>query len=245
MSATLRSAILGTILSALATAVWAAPVPPGVKPKLADTEEAIPTTEAERQQIRHTSTGNLKQIGLSVHNYSSAIDKLPRNILDKDGKPLLSWRVLVLPYLEEDTLYKQFKLDEPWDSPDNLKLLEKMPTVYDSPRVKVKKGYTVYQGFTWNGAVIDGPYKIQTVPDGTSNTIWCVEATAAVPWTKPADMHFHPKNDLPKFGKAFGEKPLALLCDGSTRYLDLKTLSADTLKNAINGNDGNPLGADW
>ena len=66
----------------------------------------------------------------------------------KNGKPLLSWRVQLLPFLEYAELYNQFKLDEPWDSENNLKLLEKMPSTFASPRVKVKnKGYTVYQGF--------------------------------------------------------------------------------------------------
>lgn len=235
------------LLSLAAFALIAAPVPPGAKTKLADTEEAVPATAEEQEKVRHNSTGNLKQIGLAVHNFASANnDQVPRDVLSGEGKPLLSWRVHLLPFLEHTDLWKQFKFDEPWDSPDNIKLLEKMPKEFDSPRVKLKrKGFTVYQGFTGNGAVINGPFSIGNIPDGTANTIWCVEATAAVPWTKPVDMPFDPKKDLPKFGKAFGEKPLAALCDGTVRYLDLKTISAATLKNAICGNDGNVLGADW
>jgi hypothetical protein len=69
---------------------------------------------------------------------------LPTDIVDKNGKVLLSWRVLLLPYLEEGALYKQLKLDEPWDSKHNKKLLEKMPKVFASPRVTLKrKGLTV------------------------------------------------------------------------------------------------------
>lgn len=247
MFARIRILSLVAVIIPPVVLLLAAPVPPGAKSKLADTEEAVPATAAEQEKARHNSTGNLKQIGLAVHNHVSAYsDKVPRDVVDKDGKPLLSWRVQILPSLEEDTLYKHFKLDEPWDSPDNIKLLERMPKVFDSPRVKLKtKGYTVYQGFTGNGAVINGPYSIGNIPDGSANTIWCVEATAAVPWTKPADIPFDPKKDLPKFGKALGEKPLALLCDGSVRYLDLRTISAATLKKAICGNDGNVLGADW
>lgn len=228
-------------------ALWAAPVPADKpKAKLADTEEAVPTTDPERENPNRTSTGNLKQFGVAVHNFAFANrDEIPQNIVDKDGKPLLSWRVVALPFLEEPVLYRQFKLEEPWDSPNNIKLLEKMPAVFASPRVKLKQGYTVYQGFTGNGAVIGSKYNIGNIPDGTSNTIWCVEATLGVPWTKPVDMPFDPKKDLPKFGKAFGEKPLALLCDGSVRYLDLKKLSADTLKNAIGADEGMVLGADW
>ena len=240
--------ILAIAFAACATAaLWAAPVPPiPMKLKLADTEEAIPVNEDERQKARHSSTGNLKDLGIFVHNFASANqDKIPQNFLDKDGKPLLSWRVLALPYLEQDALYRQFKLDEAWDGPNNLKLLEKMPAAFESPRVKVKKGYTVYQGFSGNGAILGSAYTIANIPDGTSNTIWCVESTHAVPWTKPVDMPFDPEKDLPKFGKAFGEKPLALLCDGSVRELDLKKLSAATLKGAIGADEGSVLGADW
>lgn len=72
-----------------------------------------------------------------------------------------------------------------------------------------------------------------------------VEASTAVPWTKPADVPFDTKKELPNFGKAFGRKPLAALMDGSVRLLDLSKLSAETLKNAIRPDDGNVLGSDW
>ncbi|MFO0805807.1 MAG: DUF1559 domain-containing protein [Gemmataceae bacterium] len=223
----------------------AAPVPKDAKGKLPDTDEAVATTEAERAAFKHNSTGNLKMIGVAVHNFASANqDKLVKNVVDKDGKPLLSWRVELLPYVEEDALYRQFKMDEPWDSPNNIKLLEKMPKIFDSPRVKARKGYTAYQCFT-GGGVLGSRYSIGNIPDGTSNTIWCVEATATVPWTKPADMTYDANKELPKFGKAFAEKPLALLCDGSVRYLDLKKLSDKTLRNAITPDEGEVLGADW
>jgi hypothetical protein len=242
----LRRISLFAFLTAFAAGVFAAPVPPGTDKKYPDTDEAVPATDADKPNVRKTSSNNLKQIALAVHNFASANNnKLPRDIFDKDGKPLLSWRVAILAYVEAGELYKQFKLNEPWDSPDNIKLLEKMPKVFDSPRVKARKGYTVYQGFFGNGAVINSRYSIGNIPDGTSTTIWCLEATATVPWSKPTDMPFDPMKDLPKFGKAFGEKPLAALCDGSVRTLDLKKISADTLKNAISCDDGNVLGADW
>ena len=76
------------------------------------------------------STNNLKQIALAFHSYHDATNGLPGNITDKDGKPLLSWRVAILPYVEESELYRQFKLEEPWDSANNKKLIEKMPGLY-------------------------------------------------------------------------------------------------------------------
>jgi hypothetical protein len=238
------------VLTALvvgAAAIFAAPVPPVGKGKLPETDEALPATDADREKVKNASSKNVMQIMNGVHNFASAEkDRLPRDIYDKDGKPLLSWRVAILPYLEQEPLFKLFKLDEPWDSPNNIKLLDKMPAVYDSPRARSKlKGFTVYQTFMGNGAVPNSMFSVGNIPDGTSNTIWCVEATAAVPWTKPVHIPFEPEKDLPKFGKAFGEKPLVGMCDGSVRFVDLKKVSAATLKNAISGNEGNVLGADW
>ena len=121
-----------------------------------------------------------------------------------------------------------------------------MPKVFESPRVTVKtKGYTVYQGFEGNGAVFGSGLKISNIPDGSSNTILIVESSVAIPWTKPVDMPFDPKKDVPDFGKAYGGRPLAVLCDGSARTLDLKKIKPDTLKNAIMTADGNVLGEDW
>jgi len=72
-----------------------------------------------------------------------------------------------------------------------------------------------------------------------------VESSVAVPWTKPADLPFDPKKDLPDFGQAYGNKSLSVLCDGTVRTLDLKTLTAITLKSAITIAGGEVLGADW
>ena len=69
-----------------------------------------------------------------MHNYDSTHGSLPPHaIYGKDGKPLLSWRVLILPYIEEQALYEQFHLDEPWDSPHNEPLLRQIPRCYRSP----------------------------------------------------------------------------------------------------------------
>lgn len=220
---------------------------PAIDPAKLAGDAALRVKDAKN---RTTSVYNLKSLGLAMHNYAGIYNgRLPGNIESKEGKALLSWRVSLLPYLEEFKLYKEFKLDEPWDSANNIKLLEGMPKVYESPRVTVKrKGYTVYQTFFGPEALFraGGPkYKIGNIPDGTSNTIFAVESSAAVPWTKPADIPFDAKKDLPDFGKAFGQKALGALMDGSVRTLDLKKLTAQTLKNAIVPDDGNPIGTGW
>ena len=96
--------------------------------------EASPTSQADEkeQKARRQSLHNLRTISLAVHNAISA-DKqgrFPAAAISKDGKPLLSWRVALLPFLGEKGLYEQFHLDEPWDSPHNKLLLDQMPNVY-------------------------------------------------------------------------------------------------------------------
>ncbi|MFN6052013.1 MAG: DUF1559 domain-containing protein, partial [Planctomycetia bacterium] len=107
---------------------------------------------------RASSTNNLKMIGLAMHNYDATYNGFPPVAISdkKTGKPLLSWRVALLPYLDEDNLYRQFKLDEPWDSEHNIKLAAKMPKVYTHP-TKNKPGdnKTHYRVFYGNGAVFD------------------------------------------------------------------------------------------
>jgi hypothetical protein len=202
--------------------------------------------QAAANQAR--SMNNLKQIGLAVHNYHDTYNRLPDDIRDGKGKALLSWRVLLLPFIEQSNLYKEFRLSEAWDSPHNSMLLARMPNLYSSPRVKLKgKGYTVYQVFRGPNAVFGraNPLRLGAIPDGTSNTILAVESSTAVPWTKPGDIPFDRKKALPAFGKAFGDRPLAVMMDGSARVLDLKKIRAETLKNAIDPADGNVLGKDW
>jgi hypothetical protein len=195
------------------------------------------------------SHNNLKQLGLAFHNFNDTYRRLPDDIADKKGKALLSWRVALLPFLEQDKLYREFRLGEPWDSAHNIKLLERMPDVYRSARVRLSgKGNTVYQVFRGPNAVFGTgrPARIPaSFPDGTSNTILAVEATAAVPWTKPADLAFDRTKAVPDFGKAYGKKPLGLMADGSVRVLDLGKISQPTLKNAIDPSDGQVLGPDW
>src|SRR5688572_16654787 len=73
---------------------------------------------------------NLKQIGLAFHSYHDTTGRLPNNIYAKDGTPLLSWRVHLLPFIEETPVYQRLKLDEPWDSDTNKKMIEHMPKLY-------------------------------------------------------------------------------------------------------------------
>src|SRR5438477_510375 len=131
-----------------------------------------------------------------MHNYHDTYRHFPPQALtDKNGKPLLSWRVAILPFIEQDNLYRQFKLNEPWDSEHNKKLLETMPKVYASVNANTKEKFeTFYQVFVGKGTVFEPGEKISfpQIPDGTSNTLMAVEAGDSVPWTKPEDLVFDP-----------------------------------------------------
>src|SRR5262249_35560887 len=92
----------------------------------------LPGVQSARSSAnRARSTNNVKQMSLAMHNYANAYGYFPRQAIHgKDGRPLLSWRVSLLPYLEQMPLYRKFRLDEPWDSPHNRALLKYMPLVY-------------------------------------------------------------------------------------------------------------------
>jgi hypothetical protein len=173
----------------------------------------------EAQEINH-----LKQLGLAFFNYYDTHERFPANVYDTQGKPLLSWRVQLLPYLEQVGLYEEFHLDEPWDSPHNKRLIPRMPAVLRSLPLPAAPGRTRYVAFAGERTLFPGNEKILIgdVRDGMSNTLLFVRAapSAAVVWTKPEDLKFDPKT--PKRGlTGQGRHFLAALCDGSVRRLQL------------------------
>lgn len=192
---------------------------------------------------RMKGQNNLRQLGLAVLNYESTYAHYPaRATYDKNGKPMLSWRVTILPFIEQQALYMQFHLDEPWDSEHNKKLLAKMPEVYASPfdEKTLRDHTTYYQGFSGKDAFFDGKNgtRIAFITDGTSNTIALVEASKAVPWTKPEDIPYDASKPLPKLGLRESKGFNAVFCDGSVRFIR-NTIKAMTLRNLITRSDGN------
>jgi Protein of unknown function (DUF1559)/Protein of unknown function (DUF3352) len=181
------------------------------------------------------SQNNVRQLILAAHNHESAYQKLPPSFTaDAEGKPLLSWRVKILPFLEEQELYEQFHHDEPWDSEHNLKLAAKMPDAFKHPRMKLAEGKTVYLGVTGKDGILVSPQGnpkaangrgLNSVVDGTSNTVMIVEVAEknAVTWTAPGDFDFeqHPGNLAQELAFFWGadKKAIVGMADGSVYLL--------------------------
>jgi hypothetical protein len=211
----------------------------------------IPAVQKVREAAqRINSANNLKQIGIAMHNYHDTNGTFPpAAITSEDGKPLLSWRVAILPYLEQQALYKEFHLDEPWDSPHNMKLLERMPKVYFNPRrgLTSELGSTYYQVFVskrepGERSVFQegGPSASLTAitnTDGTAYTWLAIEADEATPWTKPGDIPYSPKRPLPRLGRLYPGGYMALFADGSVRTMR-PNLPERVIRALITFNDG-------
>lgn len=166
-----------------------------------------------------------------MHNYASVNGHFPPPVvIGPDGKTPHSWRVAILPYLEQNPLYNAYKLDEPWDGPNNSKLIDKMPLVYASPESKSKTSPS-YFVFTGKHMIFDGTKGIDfpQITDGTSNTIMAVEAVRDIPWTKPEDIPFDPPGNIgdpsvivPQIGGLSIGGFNALFADGSVRFISDK-----------------------
>jgi type II secretory pathway pseudopilin PulG len=215
----------------------------------------LPATQKVRNAAELAkSSNNLKQIGLGLHSYYDKIGQLPENaaILSKDGRPLLSWRVAILPFIEYEFLYRQFHLDESWDSPHNKTLISQMPKVYAHPAAgpgEFQERLTYYRAISGPGTAFltrsGRPGNFPNITDGTSNTILIVETADPVIWTKPDDLVYDPTGPLPRLGGHFGNRCTILMCDGFVRTIDLSKVSEKTLRAAITADRGEMLDPDW
>lgn len=220
-------AITGLVLGSASTALTLLVVPMLVA-------LLLPAVQAAREAARRSqSSHNLKQVGLAMHNFHDVYGRLPAagaaNPADPAGGAGLSWRVHVLPFIGEQSLYKQFHLDEPWDSPHNKSLIPQMPLAYASPNFTDKPGHTIYLAVAgdpaapWNTPFTHGgdPLRFGDIPDGLGNTIFVVEAdpSEAVPWTKPDDLEIDPRDPHQGLGNLRPGGFLAAFGDGHTDFI--------------------------
>jgi hypothetical protein len=234
--------------------------------------------QQERKAARRRSVKNLKDLALAFHNHHETYNQYPPamsvgwpcmpppNNQQRRPQPFLSWRVLILPFLEQQELYNQFKLDEPWDSEHNKKLLVKMPKIYAPVRSTTPEaGMTYYQVFVTSeqdfvsgisptpflpAATLPvppnphGPYlggmRMPMIFDGTSNTFLIVEGGEPVPWTKPADLEYNTKKPLPKLGGQFPDGFHAATFSTDVYFIP-RDFSEKDLRRMINPSDGEPI----
>jgi RNA polymerase sigma factor (sigma-70 family) len=169
---------------------------------------------------RDTSVKHIKEIMLAFHNYQSANGYFPpKAIFGADGEPKLSWRVALLPFLDQGALFQAFHLNESWDSPHNRALIARIPEVFTTPSSPAAHGTTRIRVFEGPGTMFNGSRgaKIEEITDGTSNTVAIVTAREAVTWTRPGDLPFLPGNALPGLDEAAETGVLAGIADGSVR----------------------------
>ena len=206
----------------------------------------LPAVQSAREAARRTqSMNNLRQISLAMLNYEATFRKLPpRAIFDKQGKPLLSWRVAILPFVEYDTLYRQFHLDEPWDSEHNKKLIAAMPPIYRNPSSGAPPGMATYLAVCGKGLMFDGTEgrTMADIRDGLSHTIMLVEANddRAVPWTKPDDWECDPQRPLAGLGTARPGGFNVAFADGSVHFIS-KTIDPKVFYALLTIAGGEPI----
>jgi hypothetical protein len=179
-------------------------LPPGIRP---DSPEAY-------------SLANLRAIAQAMAAYHQNERHFPAAAIYDGDKPLLSWRVALLPYLGQGELFKQFHLQEPWDSPRNKALAAKVPSVYQTPGVTAE-GKTCYVVPAGLGTIFGGRDGMAEtlIGDGKENTLLLVEADAPVVWTQPEDLHYFPAQPLAGLGKLRRGIFLAAFADGAVRRL--------------------------
>jgi hypothetical protein len=182
----------------------------------------------------------LSDIARALDEYQRDTDRsLPAPaITGQGGRPLLSWRVALLPYLDQADLYSQFHLDEPWDSPHNSELLARMPEVFALPGAEqARPGMTYFQVFVGPGTPFEGPRGAPGVmgySERSSHTILLVEAADPIPWTKPEDLRFDPDEPLPKLGGHFEGGFQVVFADRSVRFVR-QDVEETTLRALITG----------
>jgi len=190
----------------------------------------------------------LKRLALGMHSYHDHFRRFPPVLrpeyIDPTGKPYLSWRVHLLPMLDQKPLYDQFKLNEPWDSPHNRNLLAKMPTIFRHSRDASDVTTTRFQTISGPKTLFQGAQGIglNAVTDGTDKTILIVQTSVAkaVPWTKPDDLVFDAKAPLACLGDLGSELIYCAFADGRVRALK-PTIPPDVFRAMVTIDGGERL----
>jgi hypothetical protein len=203
------------------------------------------------------SSGHLKQIGVAVHNYNDMFASIPMTgTPDPAAGGHLSWRVRLLPHIEQRAMFNQVDFSKPWDAAPNTQFHDQMPSTYGQPGKETERSKTQYLVFTHDGPVNVAPpgqlvrlgetwfhpkrgRRLRDCMDGTTNTIMAVEADPerAVPWMKPADLSLDPQNPKAGIGNYRNGGFLVVMGDGSVRFISNK-IDNQTMLSLILCNEG-------
>ena len=183
-------------------------------------EEQSAYTPSSRTQCRH----HVKQILLALHMYHDEYRSFPpAYTVDAEGKPLHSWRTLILPYLEQQALYEKIDLSKHWDDPANKQTFESHVPAYMCPKAACPGNHTTYLAVAAPGGCFapGAARRVSEITDGTAGTLLVVEVNSqcSVPWMQPVDadeslvLSFRPQDELPHEGGTHGG-----FADGSVRF---------------------------
>jgi hypothetical protein len=198
----------------------------------------LPAVQMARESSQRIDSKNrMRNIAVAMHNFDSARNGLPPVSADLQGKaPTLSWRVYLLPYVEEAFVYDRFDMQKPWDSPENLALVKPMPWAYQTARDDLDPGETNYLVVTGPGTIFPantpGRRSWDNIKDGVTKTIMLVEVNVdeAAIWSEPKDWQFDPNNPMRGLGEYRYGGFIAVMADGSSHFIDddvdLEVLSA-------------------
>ena len=203
----------------------------------------LPAVQQVREAARRTqSMNNQRQLALALLNYEAANGSFPPAFtVDADGTPLLSWRVAILPYLEQKDLYDRFHHDEPWDSEHNIQLLNEMPDLFKNPSTAGQPGWTDYMAPTTDDSILSASgkeTKRAQITDGSSDTILLFEVGVdqQAPWTSPQDLEIETLDSM-NFDNGHAGVMTYALCDGSV-LTAAKSRTVESFIQACKKSDG-------
>jgi Protein of unknown function (DUF1559) len=207
----------------------------------------LPAVQKVRQAAAmSTAQNNLKRIGIAMHSSHDATNewRVPYAVDSKGtSMPGHSFRVSLLPYMEQDALYRSIDLTQPWDSSRNLPLTSTHLRDFSDPNYPdlVGNNKTPYRAFVGGGAMFktDGSrVRLQDITDGASNTIMLIQTTETIPWAKPQEIPYSKTTPLPSFGAPNSSAFQVLFADGSVRAVRVNTVPEADLRSLIEATDG-------
>jgi Protein of unknown function (DUF1559)/Domain of unknown function (DUF4190) len=225
-------AVLGIILGCVSSYLWL----------------SAPNCSNPSAARRSQCVNNMKQLALAMQNYESVYGCFPpAATYDAAGKPLLSWRVLILPFLEQETLYNQFHLNEAWDSPHNKPLADQMPNMFACPSKQLAKGWTTYEAVVDPHSMFTGKpsgVPLNSVTDGTPDTILVVESKNPVFWSKPDDLPLSSKDPMLGMGSEHAGGFGAAMANGTVRFIG-NSISQESIKALVTRDRSDPVPDLW